>query len=120
MGQVTPGSAATKRWKATPSGRAATSRYETSEKGRLRARAAKRAWKRRNIERARAHNRVLERVRVAVLTGRLVKGPCVECGNPIVHGHHPNGYDEAHVLDVVWLCPLHHTAAHGRQARAAA
>lgn len=25
-----------------------------------------------------------------------------------IHAHHHNGYDEAHRLDVVWLCPAHH------------
>lgn len=49
----------------------------------------------------------------AVQTGRLVRLPCVECGSARSQAHHHNGYDSLHALDVVWLCSLHHAAAHG-------
>jgi hypothetical protein len=46
----------------------------------------------------------------AILSGALVRQPCRECGAPGAQGHHHRGYDFP--LDVVWLCPLHHKAAH--------
>jgi len=44
--------------------------------------------------------------------GRLVPQPCMVCGDENVHAHHHNGYDLLNPLDVVWLCPEHHHAAH--------
>lgn len=115
---MTPGSAATKAWKATPSGIASTARYETSDKGRQTRRRAKAAWKARNLARARDHNRILQRVRYYVATGRIVKKPC-RCGRTDVQAHHFLGYAPEHELDVVWLCPPCHAEAHGRRRAAA-
>lgn len=37
---------------------------------------------------------------------------CSSCGTiTLVQGHHHNGYDDEHALDVVWLCPRCHYAA---------
>ena len=79
-------------------------------------RASRRAWKDRNVERVRAHNRVLERVRRAVRRGEIQKGPCFVCGDPKVQGHHPLGYEPPSDLLVVWLCARHHSMIH-RHAR---
>lgn len=45
----------------------------------------------------------------AVQTGKLEKWPCQVCGDPKSVGHHPD-YDNP--LGVVWLCQVHHKAAH--------
>lgn len=47
----------------------------------------------------------------AVRTGRLNKRPCIKCGNPRSHGHHP---DYSKPLKVIWLCAKHHTEVHRR------
>ena len=65
-------------------------------------------WKARNRKAAAAH----EAVRRAVIAGTLVRKPCAECGYSTAHAHHSNGYDAAHVLDVVWLCSIHHYMTH--------
>jgi len=46
--------------------------------------------------------------------GRIIKpDKCQECGKPNrLHAHHWHGYDNP--LDVIWLCPSCHHAAHGR------
>lgn len=53
-------------------------------------------------------------VNAAVKSGRLVRpdacSACLRVGN--VQGHHHNGYEAPHVLDVVWLCTACHAAAH--------
>lgn len=45
----------------------------------------------------------------AVKRGDVIKHPCWVCGEQRSEAHHP-AYDQP--LDVVWLCPLHHKAAH--------
>ena len=52
-----------------------------------------------------AHNAVTR----AVQNGSLERQACQTCGNKKAHAHHPN-YSKP--LEVVWLCPLHHKAAH--------
>ena len=51
-----------------------------------------------------------------VLAGRLFRPTiCAQCGitpKKIV-GHHHNGYDSDHMLDVIWLCTPCHLRAHG-------
>lgn len=50
-------------------------------------------------------------VHAALASGKLVRGAC-HCGEAEVEAHHHNGYDEAHMLDVVWLCNRHHKDVH--------
>lgn len=50
----------------------------------------------------------------AVRRGRLVQSPRCQhpgCTTVKVEGHHHNGYDREHWLDVVWLCRKHHEKA---------
>ncbi len=61
--------------------------------------------------------RVGYRLREAVRLGEIQKpGNCERCGKHAtgraLHGHHHNGYDEAHALDVVWLCGSCHNREH--------
>lgn len=51
------------------------------------------------------------RLRNAIARGEIIPQPCRDCGNPIVHGHHP---DYRNALDVVWLCLHCHVAEHHR------
>jgi hypothetical protein len=48
----------------------------------------------------------------AVRDGKVQRHPCWVCGEK-AHGHHPD-YDRP--LEVVWLCPAHHKAAHAAAA----
>ncbi len=48
-------------------------------------------------------------VKAAIQKGELVPQPCEICGAENVHAHHP---DYTRPLDVRWLCPVHHKAAH--------
>lgn len=48
--------------------------------------------------------------KVYLRRGKLIKKPCVWCGDPNVEMHHPN-YDEP--LKVVWLCRKCHVDHHG-------
>jgi hypothetical protein len=61
-------------------------------------------WSEKHPERSKA----ICAVNNAVRDGRLKKHPCWVCGNK-AHAHHP---DYSQPLDVVWLCPAHHKAAH--------
>lgn len=54
-----------------------------------------------------------QQVSNAIRDGRLIRKPCVICGNPKSQAHHP---DYSKPLDVVWLCRKHHLATHGKQA----
>jgi len=48
-------------------------------------------------------------VKYAVKQGMLTRKPCEECGQKNTHAHH-NDYSKP--LEVVWLCPKHHSAVH--------
>lgn len=95
----------------TERGRATAARYEATPEARVVRNRANAAWKARHREVSRPKNAARERVRRAVLSGQLVKQPC-PCGEVQVQAHHPNGYDGAAALDVVWLCSRHHAEAH--------
>lgn len=81
------------KWRQTPAGRESARRaYEKGkEAGKRRARAA---------------------IYHAVKTGQIERLPCADCGSGPTEAHHHNGYDRAHRFDVVWLCRVHHIAAH--------
>jgi hypothetical protein len=44
--------------------------------------------------------------------GRILKQPCIICGNIKSHGHH-NDYKKP--LNVIWLCDKHHKEIHKNQ-----
>ncbi len=54
-------------------------------------------------------NKARNAVSNALRDGRLLKLPCLICGDVRVEGHHPD-YDRP--LDVVWLCHSHHKQTH--------
>lgn len=45
----------------------------------------------------------------AIRSGKIIRGACVVCGEPNAHGHHE---DYSKPLDVIWMCPAHHTELH--------
>jgi ribosomal protein S27AE len=52
-------------------------------------------------------------VRVALLSGKLVRQPCSACGSVIgVQGHHD---DYSKPLEVTWLCGACHRQKHGKR-----
>lgn len=61
-------------------------------------------------EKMRAHSAVNRAVR----EGRLIKQPCLVCGDPKSHGHHE---DYGRQLDVIWLCAVHHKQRHAEMER---
>lgn len=89
-------------------------RYRATEKGLQ----ARRRW---SAERPRDYwkQSAQRKVQRAIRDGRLIRLSCI-CGNPKSEGHHYLGYAHEHWLDVVWLCRLHHAAAHRLLAERAA
>jgi hypothetical protein len=83
---------AAKAWDAGPSGRA-----------------WRKAWRRENAEKMRAHHAV----RCAVKSGKLVRPEiCSSCRRPCkAQAHHHKGYQEEHWLEVEWLCAKCHYRA---------
>lgn len=68
-------------------------------------------YRRRNPEQQKAR----DAVKCAIRNGKLTRGPCEFCGErDDVQAHHHNGYDEAHRLDVKWLCRTCHNKVHGK------
>jgi hypothetical protein len=53
--------------------------------------------------------RARRKLRWAVDSGKLVRLPCLVCGNPKSEGHHED-YNKP--LEVVWLCRIHHEEVH--------
>lgn len=67
-----------------------------------------RAFRKHRAQEARAG----QSVRDAVRSGRLDRGPCAICGDTFcVHAHHTDYQDR---LNVIWLCPKHHSELHRR------
>ena len=57
------------------------------------------------VERQRAYAKVA----LAHDSGKLFRKPCVVCGELKSHAHHE---DYSKPLDVIYLCPKHHSAVH--------
>lgn len=79
--------------------------YEQTPAGKEKLRLAKAAWALRNPEKRAAEFAVSNAVR----DGRLQRLPCYVCGSSDSEGHHE---DYSRPLDVIWLCPKHHSAHH--------
>lgn len=61
---------------------------------------------RRHPEKAKAR----DAVKYALRVGKLVRQPCEVCGaHERIHAHHE---DYSKPLEVMWLCPTHHTEVH--------
>lgn len=62
-------------------------------------------FKLQNPEKRKAHRAV----EYALRTGKLVKAPCIVCGERNAETHHE---DYSRPLDVMWLCRKHHAEHH--------
>lgn len=62
------------------------------------------AWRRRNPEKAFAHDVFA----AAIRAGKITRLPCEVCGSPKTDGHHE---DYSKPLSVRWLCRKHHAVA---------
>ena len=87
--------------------KAAARAYGKTERGRELQRV--RSAKRRVSEKDRVDART--KLNNALRYGRIVRGPCRDCGATETHGHHP---DYSKPFDVIWLCIAHHVAEHKR------
>lgn len=66
--------------------------------------AAKKKWRLNNLDKSSAQKKVYD----AIEHGKLVALPCIKCGAK-AQAHHD---DYSKPLDVVWLCPKHHSERH--------
>lgn len=81
-------------------------RYELNERRRKKLAETSRAWRDKNPEAYKAHNKVNNAVR----DGRLKKENCLFCGSDEkIHAHH-NDYSKP--LEVIWLCTKCHHRMH--------
>jgi hypothetical protein len=62
-------------------------------------------YKERNPEKYKAH----QLLNYAIRMGMIKRGKCEVCGKSNAQGHHE---DYSKPLEVVWLCPIHHTEHH--------
>lgn len=84
--------------------------YRKTEEGRMSHNKSSAAWGRRNRQKTNAQNALRRAIKVGIVTPWPV---CAvpSCSCTTVHGHHP---DYSRPLDVVWLCPEHHSALHAQ------
>lgn len=75
----------------------------------------KRTWSdRKGVEGGKGgRNAARIKARRAVDAGLITKQPCERCGAGYVHAHHE---DYGKPLEVMWLCPFHHSARHRERA----
>lgn len=99
--------------------KAASLRY--NQRNREKVNEVTKLWQRNNVEKVKEttrryrekypeKRRAQNAVNNAILAGKLTRKPCEICGSTNkIHGHHE---DYSRLLDVVWLCPVHHRARH--------
>ena len=92
----------------------ARSEYKQTDRGKAVKLASCEKWAKNNVAKRKAHHAVNNAVR----DGRLIKPDnCESCGaTGLIHGHHP---DYSKPLEVEWLCPKCHSAAHKHDKEAA-
>jgi len=79
--------------------------YAKTEQGRIAIRRGKDKWEKANPVKRKAQQLIATEVRA----GRFTRQPCAVCDRPNTHGHHP---DYSKPLDVIWVCPRHHSMTH--------
>lgn len=113
------------RYRASLKGKATANRYWQTDKGRQTMERSRQNNAHKHRERDRSayavrvaarpdQARAQQRVNYAVSMGWITKPEaCESCGRTVrLHGHHHRGYAREAELDVLWLCPRCHTAAH--------
>lgn len=93
-----------RRYRETQKGKDMVSRYRKSDKYKKMVKVAIAI----NQDKYKARNAVSNAIR----DGKLLRMPCMICGDERSEGHHHNGYSKDHMLDVIWLCVKHHNLAH--------
>jgi hypothetical protein len=96
--------------------------YGATERGKIKKRLCAARWIEKNPEKRKevvkkwnAKNKkkrnAQQALRVAVKTGKIIKMPCIMCGNKKSQGHHKD-YDKR--LEVDWLCAECHGKEHAK------
>lgn len=62
-------------------------------------------YKKKNRQKIKARGKVNK----AIARGKLLRLPCIRCGNLISQAHHEDYFKP---LEVIWLCPKHHSEIH--------
>jgi hypothetical protein len=98
-------------YRSSGSGKEVEKKYSQTEGGKFARQNAVNSWKKRNLDKRTAHQRLNYMIRV----GRMKKpSECEECGRSgRIEGHH-HSYEEKYWYDVKWLCTTCHTAEHKR------
>ena len=102
-----------RRYDKSEKGRISHKRYRQTPQGKLRALCGVRKWQAANPEKARAHWRIHDLVR----RGKMPAPDncsCTGCGKPATQYHHHNGYDAAHIEDVIPVCAKCHAVLDNR------
>lgn len=68
-------------------------------------RAESKRWREAHVDQC----KVNRKLQWAVLSGEIMRQPCIVCDNPKSHGHHE---DYSKPFDVIWLCVTHHNLYH--------
>ena len=76
--------------------------------GKIQSNEAKQRWAEKNPEKIKAHQSLDNAVR----DRKVIKFPCQICGSEDSEGHHE---DYTKPLEVIWLCPKHHSEHHKRK-----
>lgn len=79
--------------------------YSQTERGKILTLEAKKRWADDNKKKRKAH----QDVQYAIAKGTLTREPCEKCGVEESEAHHD---DYNFPLDVIWLCPKHHSELH--------
>jgi hypothetical protein len=53
----------------------------------------------------------------AILTEKIIRQPCLACGEVKTEAHHHRGYAKENWFDIIWLCDFHHNQEHERLRR---
>lgn len=93
--------------KCKPCVRSRVRRHRDENIDRIRAYDRKRGYREYDAVKAAARRKVNHEL----AAGRLVRKPCVRCGDVKAEAHHE---DYSKPLDVVWMCKTHHAEAHHR------
>jgi hypothetical protein len=80
-------------------------RFRESKLGRIAKAKAQIIYRRKYPQKLAAYNATQRAIR----NGKLIRQPCMICGNPRSQAHHPN---YAQKLAVEWLCETHHKNLH--------
>lgn len=106
-----------KRWVTSEKGHsvrlASSLKFSRSEKGKIVSRRGGKTYRakpeNRDWDKFRDKRNARLKVFHALRSGKIKKKCCKECGSVDTQGHHE---DYSKPLEVIWLCPMHHTQIH--------